>query len=679
MAEGAGAGKRVALVIGNAAYTHASSLANPANDAGGMAQKLETLGFSVTAGIDLGRDPMENALFDFETALRDAEVALLFYAGHGLQVKGENFLLPIDANIEMELHLKRRAFSLSELLGMMSGRTQTNLIFLDACRNNPFTRSLSRALGLEGDRALRGGLAEVRAAKGTFIAFATAPNEVALDGRGKNSPFTEAVLKHIGTPGLSVTDMMTDVINEVAQTTQERQEPWQQSNLRAKFYFKPTEAPVQPGADVGSSTLALAAQEWGQIKDTADIAKLKRFSQHFAGTYYAELAAERIAELEEAARAKTASEAEARVKAAAEAEARAKAEAERRRTEAQQREEQRQREEAGKKAAAEAERKRAEARHSEIREKIARATEREALFALWQEDPEAVIARLEALGFIKVASLKDGKAVSYWLKPGESFRDLDGGPEMAVVPAGSFMMGSKDNEGDADERPRHKVKIPAPFAVGRYPITVAEYMAGVKAGGCKPAEWLEKGSQYNIETGSDDRYKQLGEALKGDRFPIVGVSWADAKAYAAWLASKTGKAYRLLSEAEWEYACRAGREGAYCFGGDESQLGRYAWYASNSGGKTHPVGEKLANEWGLHDMHGNVWEWCEDLWHGDYNGAPDDGSAWTTGGGDWRVLRGGSWNDVPRDLRAACRISNYPTDRDDDYGLRVARTLSLSS
>jgi len=150
MGNPAGEGKRVALVIGNAAYTHAGELANPAYDASGMGQALEALGFAVSPGTDLTRDAMENAFFEFEAAIRDAVVALFFYAGHGLQVKGENYLLPIDANIEMEMHLKRRAFSLSELLGVMSERTPTNLIFLDACRNNPFTRSLARTLGSEG-------------------------------------------------------------------------------------------------------------------------------------------------------------------------------------------------------------------------------------------------------------------------------------------------------------------------------------------------------------------------------------------------------------------------------------------------------------------------------------------------------------------------------------------------
>jgi uncharacterized caspase-like protein len=514
MADEAANGKRVALVIGNGAYTHAAFLANPANDARGMTQALEALGFAVAPGIDLARDAMENAFFDFEAAIRDAEVALFFYAGHGLQVQGENYLLPVDANIEMEMHLKRRAFSLSEVLGVMRERTPTNLIFLDACRSNPFTRSLARTLGLEGERTLCRGLAEVRVARGTFIAFATSPNEVAPDGKGKNSLFTAALLKHIGTPGLSITDMMTDVTNEVAQATKDKQEPWQQSSLRAKFYFRPPEAPIPTGTDPVGSRLALAAAEWGQIKDTRIIAKLKRFAEHFRGTYYTELAVERIAELEEADRAKATAEAEAQAK-------------------------------------AEAERKRAEAKGAEIRDRIAGSSDRDALFALWQEDPEAVTARLKSLGFVRVPSLKDGKPVSYWLKSGESFRDLYMAPEMVVIPPGEFQMGS-NGEGSDYGCPQHKVTIPQAFAVGRYPVTFTEWDEAIAQGGVS--------------------YKPHDQGWGRGRRPVINVSWDDVQAYVQWLSARTGQSYRLLSEAEWEYACRAGSQGDYCFGRSEREL-----------------------------------------------------------------------------------------------------------
>jgi len=158
------------------------------------------------------------------------------------------------------------------------------------------------------------------------------------------------------------------------------------------------------------------------------------------------------------------------------------------------------------------------------------------------------------------------------------------------------------------------------------------------------------------------------------------VSWFGTKAYAKWLSEKTNKSYRLLSEAEWEYAARAGTQTRYWFGDDESELGEHAWYAENSGAQTHPVGEKPANPWGLHDMHGNVWEWVEDCWNESYADKPGNlkasGEAWTTGDGDTRVLRGGSWGNLPQFLRSALRNRYSRGFRNFHYGFRLARTLT---
>ncbi len=242
------------------------------------------------------------------------------------------------------------------------------------------------------------------------------------------------------------------------------------------------------------------------------------------------------------------------------------------------------------------------------------------------------------------------------LKPGESFRDFDAGPEMVVVPAGEFWMGSKDGKGRDDEHPRHKATISQAFAVGKYPVTFGEWDAAVAAGKVS--------------------YKPGDEGWGRGRRPVINVSWDDAKAYIKWLSGKTGKPYRLLSEAEWEYACRAGSETAYSFGDNESDLGRHAWCSSNAGGKTHPVGEKAANGFGLYDMHGNVWEWCEDCWNGNYHNAPADGSTWTTGDSGRRVVRGGSWLNLPRLVRAAARDRRVTGYRISLLGFRVARTLT---
>lgn len=238
--------KRVALVIGNAAYVNATPLKNPRNDAEAMSVALERLDFSVIPGFDVGRDGMEDVLGTFENELAQADVALLFFAGHGLQVKGHNYLIPVDAEIKQELHLRRRAFSLDEVLGIMTRRARSSLLFLDACRDNPFSRSLISGMRAdEQSRVLvRSGLAELKASQGSFIAFATAPDNVALDGKGKNSPFTDALLAHIDTPGLSISDLMIEVRKSVLSATSNKQEPWDQSSLRERFFFKRAEEPA---------------------------------------------------------------------------------------------------------------------------------------------------------------------------------------------------------------------------------------------------------------------------------------------------------------------------------------------------------------------------------------------------------------------------------------------------
>ena len=160
----------------------------------------------------------------------------------------------------------------------------------------------------------------------------------------------------------------------------------------------------------------------------------------------------------------------------------------------------------------------------------------------------------------------------------------------------------------------------------------------------------------------------------GDNCPVEMVSWDDVQAFIKKLNEKTGKNYRLPSEAEWEYAARAGTQTAYSFGDNEGDLGRHAWFSQNSNRTTHPVGEKQSNSFGLHDMHGNVWEWTQDCWNGNYNAAPTDGSVWTTGNCSLRVARGGSWVDGPRFLRSAYRLRSTSAIRNLDFGFRVART-----
>ena len=229
-------------------------------------------------------------------------------------------------------------------------------------------------------------------------------------------------------------------------------------------------------------------------------------------------------------------------------------------------------------------------------------------------------------------------------------------PEMVTLPKGQFVMGSPNDEVGRSQHvvPQHMVHIDYEFAVGKYPVTFDQWDLCVKDGGTKYSP-------------SDNGWG------RGSR-PVINVSWDDIQLYLSWLSNITGNTYRFLSEAEWEYAARAGSQTTYSFGDDEKELGRYAWLDENSGRKNHPVGEKLPNAFGLYDMYGNVYEWTQDCWHENYKNAPTDGSVWTTGDCSQRVVRGGSWIPYPQYLSADFRYGYSTAFRSGYFGFRVART-----
>jgi len=253
------------------------------------------------------------------------------------------------------------------------------------------------------------------------------------------------------------------------------------------------------------------------------------------------------------------------------------------------------------------------------------------------------------------------------LAVGTVFQDCPGCPQMVVVPSGSFMMGSSPSEEgrDDDEGPVHQVNIGYSFAVGVHEVTFAEWDACTAGGGCNGYSPHDRGWG------------------RGNR-PAINVSWEDAQSYLKWLSGKTGKSYRLLSESEWEYVARAGTTTPFHYGStistEQANYDGNFTYGSGAKGayrkKTVPVGSFPPNAFGLHDVHGNVWEWTHDCWNDNYQGAPNDGSAWQSGDCSRRVLRGGSWYYEPRDLRSANRIRYTVGTRFDYNGYRVARTLT---
>jgi formylglycine-generating enzyme required for sulfatase activity len=254
--------------------------------------------------------------------------------------------------------------------------------------------------------------------------------------------------------------------------------------------------------------------------------------------------------------------------------------------------------------------------------------------------------------------------------PVRSFRDCQGCPEMVEVPAGEFMMGSPESERgrNKDEGPQRKVTIAKPFAVGKYEVTFAEWDACVAAGGCT--------------------HKPEDQGWGRGRRPVINVSYDDARQFAAWLARKTGKPYRLLTEAEWEYAARgvtsaAAPHTAFSTGATigyrQANYDANFKYGPGQQGiyrqKTTDAGSFPRNAFGLHDMHGNVWEWVEDCYKDTYAGAPIDGSAVTSPGCSLRILRGGAWNYYPQMLRSAYRYATAPGVRLENAGFRIARPL----
>ncbi len=238
------------------------------------------------------------------------------------------------------------------------------------------------------------------------------------------------------------------------------------------------------------------------------------------------------------------------------------------------------------------------------------------------------------------------------LQPGEVVKDCDVCPRLVVIPGGRFMMGSPANEPgrDEDEGPQRTVEVRS-FLLGQTEVTQGQWKAVM---GSNPSGFKDC----------------------GDECPVERVSWNDAQEYVRKLSERTGKRYRLPSEAEWEYAARAGSVTAWSFGNEEGRLGEHGWFNGNGGSKTQRVGSRKANAWSLYDMHGNVDEWVQDVWHDNYAGGPTDGSAWMTGGDQARrVLRGGSWVSSPQGLRSAYRLTITPANRFNSTGFRIARTF----
>jgi formylglycine-generating enzyme required for sulfatase activity len=559
---GAASGKRLALVIGNGAYRNAPVLKNPPNDARDMAETLSRLGFTVEHGVDLDQRQMKSMIRQFGQKLKAGGQGVFYYAGHGVQSKGRNYLIPVDAVIESEADVEDAGMDVQLLLNYMDdAQNGLNIVILDACRNNPFARSM---------RSAENGLAQVDAPTGTLIAYATAPGKVASDGAGKNGLYTSELLKQMMVPGLSVTDMFMRVRAEVVKQTGGKQVPWEASSLIGSFSFNEAtgDTASKPSVTLKDAE-AVEAEYWEAVKNSTDAADYQGYLKEYPQGRYAQLARLKLRQLE----------------------------------------------------------------------------------AVKGSRNEGGAGANTQLGGDSAGSTTTGgtKAAP---RAGVVVRNQMG-MEFAYVPAGSFMMGSEN--GERNEKPVHQVTFREGFYMGRYEVTQAQWQAEMKS--------------------NPSHFKECGQC------PVERVSWDDAQKFIRKLNARgEGYAYRLPTESEWEYACRAGTTMEFAYGSSLSSEqanfdSTYPFDGAARGTslkKTTPVGNYQPNNWGLYDMHGNVWEWCEDWYHENYSGAPTDGSAWLSGGEQKsRVLRGGSWNTIASQLRSALR-NYYPPDlRFYNFGVRL--------
>jgi formylglycine-generating enzyme required for sulfatase activity len=700
--------RRVALVIGNANYKRSGiSLSNPRNDAQDIAAVLAAIGFEVVTAIDTSKRDMDFVLQRFARLATDADAALFFYAGHAMQFQGRNFLMPIDAELEDEISVRYQMVGLEEVRAALDQANGIKIMILDACRNNPLANRLNQTIAASRSVAATRGLARIDKTEGMVLAYATAPDDVAQDGHGRNSPFTAALLKRLQEPGLEIGMMFRRVASDVNAQTGGRQRPETYISLLSDYYLNQ------------SDSIA-----WDRLKDQDDVTALRDFLSKYPSSPRANFARSRLEALERFAKeredaSRRAREDEQRKAAEAEEQRVAREAAARREAEERLRAEQlaaqrRIEEEQKRQEAVRVEAARQEAQRQEAQPQLLAEQKRQEALREQEEEKKRIAAlrlreeqeRNKALRQQRRTDPFSSQQAPRPLapvtdlsepKPWEVVRDCPHCPELVVVSAGEFVMGSSKEDidsgrGATNEGPQHRVFIKRPVAVGRFEVTRDQFETFVSASGYKIGDRCYTLESNTPRERADRSFRNPGYAQSGVH-PAVCVNWRDAKAYVEWLSQSTGKTYRLLSEAEWEYVARAGSTLPYGFGKDATEVCKFGNGADQSAKLamlptdyaymnctdnypySAPVGSFKANAMGLFDLLGNVWEWTEDCFYDDYLTAPSDGSARAGAGCQARAVRGGSWFSTGKSLRPAVRAKATDNARYDDVGFRVARVL----
>ncbi len=637
----------VALIIGNSSYADAP-LTNPVNDATDVAKTFSDMGFIVDKVLDADKETMAQAIARFSQKLYTAKAAVFYYAGHGVQVNGENYLIPIgktpDTQISDESQVPYRAINAGEVLSAMEqAKVNFALVVLDACRNNPFKGSGSGRVP---------GLASINAPVGSLVMYATKAGSTASDGLSKrNSPFTTAFLKHIVTPGLDVNLLPSKITQTVGELTNGTQVSGTYIQLKSSFAFVPEITPDE-------EKLMKQAQ-LGNLKNLdAEMARKEAEAQRKKNEDDA-LMAKKQAEIDQLDR----QIADLKTKTASGSSGSAESDLDMMLLFVKQKEAQKKELETLQKQAEE----RRIAREKELygmklKEYTDKNTKIDADIDKYKQIAGSEFGRdmaqaawdnlLVKYGLTK-GSVDQGD--DYTLKgkanPAPEGVAVSGGTiaglAIARINGGTFTMGSSGSSAQNNETP-HTVSVGS-FSMMRTEVTFDQYDAFCNA----------TGRQKPSDSGWG----------RGNR-PVINVSWNDANDYANWLSQKTGKTWRLPTEAEWEFA--ANGSAASTYSGSES-IDAVGWYSSNSGNQTHPVGQKQPNGYGLFDMSGNVWEWCSD-WYGDsYYGSSPSSNPQGPSSGSYRVSRGGSWNYRAEYCRVAFRDYNYPAFRYSGIGFRLVR------
>jgi formylglycine-generating enzyme required for sulfatase activity len=661
--------RRVALVIGNGAYK-AGPLKNPANDARDMAATLKSLGFEVILRENAGLRQMNEAIDQFWGSLKKGGVGLFFFAGHGLQVGGENFLVPVDARIALEKDVQYECVNAGKVLGRMEDAGNgLNIVILDACRNNPFARSF---------RTDSRGLAKMDAPTGSLLAFATAPGDVAADGEGKNGLYTSHLLRHLRTPGLKVEDVLKQVRIGVAGDSAKlgkKQTPWESSSLMGDFYFAQggKVASLEPPPSFAPPAVASAKfQPAEPVVQALDLVDSLAGEFRLAG--HSITVALRVRFKREGARlAGTATgtngpfDFDTTVR------------------DVQLKEGQLQFVVVQKGGVFPDILYRFTVSASPgVDELPILKTEKRfsatGVYAVSQEFPNAHLIRE---GPPPAQPQQVQPPASAGPQAGAAWRDPVTGMEFVWVPPGCFQMGSPPAEDgrSPDEGPVHEVCL-AGFWMGKYAVTNAEFR-----------RFAPKHESAEFR----------GQSLNGDLQPVVNVSWEDVSAYLQWLSAKGNGTFRLPTEAQWEYAARAGTTTSRHWGDNPDDACNYANTYDLSAVKfqvhdaaiqnsilaqrgrpfrplncfdgyivTAPRGGFKPNAFGLYDMQGNVWQWCDGRY--DPNAYADPAAVALSSVGDW-VLRGGDWQSDTMNVRSAKRHHHpvTPEYRNLNYGFRLVR------